>query len=238
MWSTSSVSAAATAAAVDAKIKSMHGVVAQHRTTAWILDRTPPDLVVSTGYAMVRDRNTIHLDYLGLEYQRVQKRAGAGYLLKSDGKRWELFGLPDHHTKGPISTLKIDDSTSPADWITRLPRYMHAGFHGESPFTHLVAMASKPGSGYRVSIGEHVQRITGTNVLQRRLVIERTPAAAKALGPVWMEIVFNTNFQLPVRARIDGALKGKPPITIIWNEQWATKPMKLPDSQFKVSAAK
>lgn len=238
-WSASTFSAATIAAGADAKIKSLRGALGRYQAAAWIGGKTPPDVIVSSNDSIVRDNGTFRLQYVGIEYVPFHQRAASKYLLKADGKRWDMFGIAGKYTRGEsVATLKIDDATSPADWVNRMPRYMNAGFHGESPFSHLVAMASKPGSGYRVSVGEHTARILGENVLQRRIVIERTPDAAKKSGPVYLEIVFNTNFGLPVRARSEGALTGKRPVTVIWSQKWALQPMQFPNSEFKISASK
>lgn len=235
-WSRSKLSPLAVAEATDKSLGNQKGIHARYGIQIWY---GPLMFGGSYGELKLRDRRHYVLEFENLHYSQDRNDVPAEKMNAiANGAEVRLIGSRTKESRNPIALFHIDTSSKASDWVTGLPRYMYGGINGETALKDLVAKAMRPGSGFKVSVGERSVPYKGRQLRQQRLLIERTPEAAKIEGPARMAITIDVKRQLPVSARVDSnERKGKALIYIL-AIGWPSRPEKFSDKDFTFPAKK
>jgi len=228
-WKPSKLSPASLAKSADAKVAALRNVSGTFNIQYTI----GPNFGGAFGDIKVRDNKTFLLQYEDMHYSKSRQDEPTHKLdVRANGSMASISGKDVLKTKIPLSIFHIDESKQPRDWVLGVQRYTLGGMHREPAISHLVAMASKRGSGFTVQSGERKFPYKGKSIPQQHIVVERTKAEAAKLGPVRIEITIDVARGLPVSARIDAKEKNHPAITTVWFMNWHLRPAKFSDEDF------
>lgn len=144
--------------------------------------------------------------------------------VRSDGKN-KIVLLKDTMSKPmPITAKDASTQALRTNVVGAFPRDFSRGIYtsltdGWDSWSQLIAAVRKPNSGYTLVTEERLTPYQGMNIVNYRLLIKRTPAAAKKFGSLEMEVVIDKVHWLPVTIRSQTTdLKG-----IVSNQLWASK---------------
>lgn len=226
-WKASKKSAAQLAKAADAKLSGLKGVSMTFRTAVTL----PSGRGTSTGELKIRDGKTFRAEYPRISYK--ERSELAKILIVSDGTKATIFDFDAKTASKPVSQLKLNSATSPADWNLGHARYLTGALLGEKPLSSLVALASKANSGFKVDVLERTVPSQGRSVPQQQLRVTRTPAAAKNLGPLQILVTIDEIRGLPVTVRTIADIKGRGKSEILHSLRWDLRPnQKFPEGTF------
>lgn len=152
--------------------------------------------------------------------------------LKADGKKAMLF-IPQKPTKiGPAGSIRLCEKATVDAWVLNHPQYVFGAMFGENPFTALIKQATAS-KGYSTKVEERSYRRMDRTYHQFRVLIDRSPAAAKKTGPMHLEFVVDAKFWLPVRVLSDATPKGKERVELMNKLSWGARRTDFPEGTFR-----
>ncbi|AIE86304.1 hypothetical protein [Fimbriimonas ginsengisoli] len=220
-WKPSSLSPVTLARQADASMASMKNIFGQIKT-AIIFDGSG----TNRGWVKVKDSKTFNINFPDAHYPRNGADVPfSGVNLVANGKTLQYAGSGkgSKRLQMPLSAFAFNKAKKVADWVTGFPRYILGGIRGEAPLSSLVSLARRPGSGFTTSVSERTVKYGKYNLKQYQLLILRTPAQAKKIGPVRIELNIDGARKLPVSAQIGAQEAGHKPLAMAWIPVWRPK---------------
>jgi hypothetical protein len=157
-------------------------------------------------------------EYLKLIPSATNPTIGKETVIVNNGLTATMRSDTSWSPKMPSSSYTGAASTNPADFATQFPREIFAAVGGGHPFTDLIKGATA--AGLTVNSEERYVSGQGHTMLQRRILINRSPAEAKKKGALDIEIVADGSHMLPVTIRSNIEAPQKQPTRIMWTALW------------------
>ncbi len=230
-WTASKVTPMDLAKKVDATIRTLSGVSGDVRV---FLDYPDGGKGQSEAKLFVKNPRTFRIESMGLGLgghgREVVQIEQIG-----DGSDTAELGVHGWTRPKPVGARQPESSLLAA-WPKQFPRLMFSGLQtGHATWTELVAQASKPNSGVVIRSEEKKAVVNGHPTVTRRILMTRTPAQAKKLGPMTVEMVVGSSTGLPLT--IKSTLKQphqKGPLNILWTTYWRKGLQNLPPNAFVI----
>jgi hypothetical protein len=223
-WKPSTLSASALADRVGTALKSLRNTSA---TTVATIKTSVPGEQSAGGIGRVTSAVKVRDDKVySIEFPVIAVMPETG-VMKADGSKRGFSGPNGGgiSSKTPIATPAPEASWNQAallkNWPTAFPKLAFMGLtDGKDPWAPVIRGLHSGNDGFKTTVSERVIRFRGKDVRNYRIVAERTPAAAKALGPCQIEMVFDGARYLPVTIRVNALQPKKAEFHILWQASW------------------
>lgn len=190
-----------------------------------------------TLYNRIRDRKNFRVE-LARVLETIRDPLSTQSFIGSNGK-YAYFSKETSYRMlppGKDATLLVTQKGLVQAWPRQFSQLMFTTLiTGKGAFTDYVKALQSPNSGFQVRVDSRIMQGNGRTFKQSRIFANRTPASAKKLGAITLELVFDDLRGVPLQIRsTETSLKGVRS-TFQWTCWWKG-PMKFKDDFFKIPA--
>ncbi|HEY0868022.1 MAG TPA: hypothetical protein VGE01_11615 [Fimbriimonas sp.] len=232
-WTKSAQSAMAIAKKVDEKMASLKGVSWQWRTFAEL----PEGRAQSYGTGMVAGPKKFRYEFSVIGASKQDPVSKSTWV--ADGTNASLLSRQGVSNPAPVERVDRGKTQNIAnEWPKKLHELMFAAIgSNKRPISTYIAAVAKPGSGYRVLTEDRSILNEGTAYNNSRILVTRLADKAKKANKLELEMVFNSNYNLPVSARVSETMPNGRTYLFTWGGNWnLDQGQKFDPAKFEIPA--